>query len=132
VAAKKTTKPPTKAKDSTKPKRGRPEISLDINQAELFGYFRATYETMAEYMGCHIDTVRKAMQNEDSEFSKAYKKGFSGMKMKLSEAQVNTAINDHNPTLLVWLGKQYMGQKDNVQDSHDSQPEATDFEYTVI
>ena len=34
------------------------------------------------------------------------------MKMKLSEAQVKTAIEDRNPTLLVWLGKQYLGQKD--------------------
>ena len=42
------------------------------------------------------------------------------MKMKLSEAQVKTAIEEHNPTLLVWLGKQYLGQKD-IPDSETSQ-----------
>ena len=99
---------------ATKPKNktGRPRIELDPKQAKIFGYFRATYDTMAEQIGCHVDTIRAAMQDENSEFSKAYKKGFSGMKMKLSEAQVKTAIEDRNPTLLVWLGKQYLGQKD--------------------
>ena len=91
---------------------GRPRIELDPKQAKIFGYFRATYDTMAEQIGCHVDTIRAAMQDENSEFSKAYKNGFSSMKMKLSEAQVKTAIEEHNPTLLVWLGKQYLEQKD--------------------
>jgi len=100
------------AKDKPKKPVGRPRIELDPKQAKIFGYFRATYDTMAEQIGCHVDTIRAAMQDNKSEFSKAYKNGFSSMKMKLSEAQVKTAIEEHNPTLLVWLGKQYLGQKD--------------------
>ena len=106
---------------------GRPRIELDPKQAKIFGYFRATYDTMAEQIGCHVDTIRAAMQDEDSEFSKAYKKGFSSMKMKLSEAQVKTAIEDRNPTLLVWLGKQYLDQKDNPMPDED-----VNKNYTVI
>ena len=106
---------------------GRPRIELDPKQAKIFGYFRATYDTMAEQIGCHVDTIRAAMQDEDSEFSKAYKKGFSSMKMKLSEAQVKTAIDEHNPTLLVWLGKQYLNQKDNPMPDED-----VNKNYTVI
>jgi len=106
---------------------GRPRIELDPKQAKIFGYFRATYDTMAEQIGCHVDTIRAAMQDEDSEFSKAYKKGFSSMKMKLSEAQVKTAIEEHNSTLLVWLGKQYLDQKDNPMPDED-----VNKNYTVI
>ena len=106
---------------------GRPRIELDPKQAKIFGYFRATYDTMAEQIGCHVDTIRAAMQDEDSEFSKEYKKGFSGMKMKLSEAQVKTAIEDRNPTLLVWLGKQYLNQKDSPMPDED-----VNKNYTVI
>ena len=102
----------TTKKDKTKKPVGRPRIELDPKQAKIFGYFRATYDTMAEQIGCSVDTIRAAMQDDKSEFSKEYKKGFSGMKMKLSEAQVKSAIEDRNPTLLVWLGKQYLGQKD--------------------
>ncbi|MFA4959756.1 MAG: hypothetical protein WC535_07705 [Candidatus Cloacimonas sp.] len=106
---------------------GRPRIELDPKQAKIFGYFRATYDTMAEQIGCHVDTIRAAMQDENSEFSKAYKNGFSSMKMKLSEAQVKTAIEEHNPTLLVWLGKQYLNQKDNPMPDEDANKN-----YTVI
>jgi hypothetical protein len=106
---------------------GRPRIKLDPKQAKIFGYFRATYDTMAEQIGCHVDTIRAAMQDDKSEFSKAYKKGFSSMKMKLSEAQVKTAIEEHNPTLLVWLGKQYLDQKDNPMPDED-----VNKNYTVI
>lgn len=106
---------------------GRPRIELDPKQAKIFGYFRATYDTMAEQIGCHVDTIRAAMQDEDSEFSKEYKKGFSGMKMKLSEAQIKTAIEDRNPTLLVWLGKQYLNQKDSPMPDED-----VNKNYTVI
>ena len=106
---------------------GRPRIELDPEQAKIFGYFRATYDTMAEQIGCHVDTIRAAMQDENSEFSKAYKKGFSSMKMKLSEAQVKTATDEHNPTLLVWLGKQYLDQKDNPMPDED-----VNKNYTVI
>ena len=106
---------------------GIPRIELDPKQAKIFGYFRATYDTMAEQIGCHVDTIRAAMQDEDSEFSKEYKKGFSGMKMKLSEAQVKTAIEDRNPTLLVWLGKQYLNQKDSPMPDED-----VNKNYTVI
>ena len=106
---------------------GRPRIELDPKQAKIFGYFRATYDTMAEQIGCHVDTIRAAMQDDKSEFSKEYKKGFSGMKMKLSEAQVKTAIEDRNPTLLVWLGKQYLNQKDSPMPDED-----VNKNYTVI
>ena len=114
-------------KDKPKKPIGRPRIELDPKQAKIFGYFRATYDTMAEQIGCHVDTIRAAMQDENSEFSKAYKNGFSSMKMKLSEAQVKTAIDEHNPTHLVWLGKQYLNQKDNPMPDEDANKN-----YTVI
>ena len=116
-----------KAQDQPKKPVGRPRIELDPKQAKIFGYFRATYDTMAEQIGCHVDTIRAAMQDDKSEFSKEYKKGFSGMKMKLSEAQVKTAIEDRNPTLLVWLGKQYLNQKDSPMPDED-----VNKNYTVI
>jgi len=115
------------AQDKPKKPTGRPRIELDPKQAKIFGYFRATYDTMAEQIGCHVDTIRAAMQDDKSEFSKEYKKGFSGMKMKLSEAQVKTAIEDRNPTLLVWLGKQYLNQKENPMPDED-----VNKNYTVI
>mgnify|MGYP006923495734 CR=1 FL=1 len=127
LACRGTNKMATTKRGKAKKPVGRPRIELDPKQAKIFGYFRATYDTMAEQIGCHVDTIRAAMQDENSEFSKAYKNGFSSMKMKLSEAQVKTAIEEHNPTLLVWLGKQYLDQKDNPMPDED-----VNKNYTVI
>ena len=114
----------TKAQDKPKKPVGRPRIELDPKQAKIFGYFRATYQTMAEQIGCSHDTIQREMDRENSDFASEYKKGFAAMKMKLSEAQVKTAIDEHNPTLLVWLGKQYLGQKD-VPDSGNENKDIT-------
>ena len=91
---------------------GRPKIILEPKQGLIYGYFKATHETMAILEGCSTDTIRRAMQDENSEFCIAYKKGYAGMRMKLSEAQLKTAM-DGNSTLLIWLGKQYLGQSDD-------------------
>jgi len=122
---------PTKAQPQPKPV-GRPRIELTAEQGNIFGYFRATYETMAEFCGCSHDTIQREMNKPDSVFASAYKKAFAGMKMKLSEAQIKTAIDDRNPTLLVWLGKQYLGQKDSPDQSNDTHPEVVDFDFEVV
>lgn len=103
-----------------KKKVGRPKIKLDSKQGELFGYIKATYDTMAEYLGVSIDTIRARMR-EDCEFSKSYKRGFGGLKMKLSEAQIQTALKG-NATMQIWLGKQYLGQTDGNVTTAEEKP----------
>ena len=87
---------------------------FDLDAVKLFGQFRATHETMAEYFGCSVRTIEREMSNEDSKYCRAYKKARSNLKMKLSEAQVHEALNG-NATMLVWLGKQHLGQKDKQE-----------------
>ena len=101
---------------------GRPKIQLDISKAEIFGQFRATYDTIADYFGCSYDTVRRTMQDETSEFCKAYKKGYANTKMRLSEIQVKKAL-EGNITMLIWLGKQHLGQSDKTEIDHTSKGE---------
>jgi hypothetical protein len=105
--------------------RGRPEIELDAKQAEAFGACRATQETMAAIYGCHVDTIKRRMQDEDSEFCRAYKRGFSRTKMRISEAQINYALMG-NASLLIWLGKQHLGQTDNPAPEDESDFELID------
>jgi hypothetical protein len=101
-------------------KGGRPKAleNVDLDQVKLMGYFKATYETMAEYFQVSTRTIDRYMEYDHdkpetmTEFCRAYKNGLSNMKMKLSEAQLNTAIKDRNATMLIWLGKQHLGQRD--------------------
>jgi len=47
-------------------------------------------------------------------------KARAGMKRRLRAVQIATALGG-NATLLIWLGKQYLGQSDNPSNSDDQQ-----------
>jgi len=101
-------------------KGGRPSLEdklteKDYEKVEIMGKFRASHETMASEFDVEVQTIEDLMSRDrkpQSKFSRVYKRGLAQMRMKLSEAQVHTAINDKNPTLLVWLGKQHLDQSD--------------------
>ena len=104
----------TAAKRVPKPEgRSAPPFVFDPNQVSIFGMYAATYETMAEFFGVSIDTIRRRMQDEGSDFCKAYKKGKGQALMKLREAQLQKALSGDS-TMLIWLGKQLLGQTDKV------------------
>jgi len=102
-----------------KKKTGRPPIDFDLAQVEAFGYCKAVYDTMAHYFGCSVETIKNRMEDTDSAFYLAYKKGNSRLKIALSEAQIQLALSG-NATLLIWLGKQYLGQADSPTQEDDS------------
>ena len=125
-----TGKPKPKPKTVKTGKVGRPKIEFNAELGKLFGYFKATYATIAEHMGCSYDTVIRQMNDPDSEFASEYKKGFASLKMKLSEAQIQTALAG-NATLLIFLGKQYLGQSDNPNDA-PKRHEIVGFEFVEV
>ncbi len=94
-------------------KRGRPKKTFNMKEVENMGYFHASYETMACLLGCSEDLIRARMRDTKSNFYKAYKKGYNSMRMKLSEAQLWSAIEGKNITMQIWLGKNYLGQVEN-------------------
>jgi hypothetical protein len=94
-----------------KTKAGRPKLEFDLKQVELMGYFKATYDTMASYLECSIETIKRNMA-ENEQFCASYKKGNSRLKLKLSESQIKLAVDKLNPTMLIWLGKQYLDQRE--------------------
>jgi hypothetical protein len=53
-------------------------------------------------------------------FSVELLKGREALKQSLRRAQLTVALNG-NPTMLIWLGKQYLGQSENVLDSSENQ-----------
>lgn len=97
---------------------GRPPEEFDLEQVELFGRFKATYETMADWFDVSTRTIERLMSPSNPEmtdFCRHYKKGNSDLKLRLSEAQIHNAIVEGNATLQVWLGKQYLNQKDKQE-----------------
>lgn len=63
---------------------------------------------IADWFGIDGNTLRY-------NFSAELTKGRVALNMSLRRAQINTALSG-NPTMLVWLGKQYLGQSDSPID----------------
>jgi hypothetical protein len=84
-------------------------------QVEIFGRLCATQEEMADYFDCSLSTIEKYMTQKDpeniSEFLRVYKRQEAEAKTSLRRMQMKKAIGGDN-TLLIWLGKQLLGQRD--------------------
>lgn len=98
--------------------KGAPHFVFDPKQVMVFGMYAATYETMAEFFGVSIDTIARRMKDEKSDFCMAYKKGRGQSLMKLREAQLQKALSGDS-TMLIWLGKQLLGQTDHIENKVD-------------
>ena len=86
-------------------------------QVEIFGRLCATQEEMADYFDCSLSTIEKYMTQKDpenvTEFLRVYKKNEAEAKTSLRRVQMSRALNGEN-VLLIWLGKQLLGQSDKA------------------
>ena len=73
-----------------------------------------TDREIAEWFIIKEDTLRY-------NFAEYLTKGRAGMKRRLRAVQLSTALAG-NATLLIWLGKQYLGQTDNPYSTADNDP----------
>jgi hypothetical protein len=95
-----------------KPEDGRPKIVFDLKAVQALGAIQCTYEEMAAVLNCSPDTITNRMK-EDLAFSDAYKKGVESGKMSIKKKQYNMSEGG-NVTMLIWWGKQHLGQTDKV------------------
>lgn len=84
---------------------GRPKIKLDYELIEKLASIMCTQEEIATFVGCSVDTLQR-----DETFCGIYKKGIDSGKMSLRRKQWKLA--DKSPAMAIFLGKQYLGQKD--------------------
>jgi len=89
---------------------GRPRLTFDLKLVEDLGKIQSTQAELAAVLGCSLDTVKDRLKN-DPEFSAAYEKGLENGKSSLRRIQWKSALAG-NTTMQIWLGKQYLGQRD--------------------
>ena len=101
----KTTKKPTKRKKSV----GRPK-KYDIDTDTLFklAKYNLTNIEIADIYGCDEALLRK-------NYSEFLTKGRGELKKRLRQAQYEVAVDDKNVTMLIWLGKQILGQTEKAE-----------------
>lgn len=83
---------------------GRPKKEIDEKLLEQLASIQCSLAEMASIMDCHPDTLR-------DNFSTVIDKGRESGKMSLRRKQFSVALSG-NVTMLIWLGKQYLGQDD--------------------
>ena len=90
-------------------KRGRKPIDIDYDMAEKYSSIMCTQSEIASLLG-----VSLSLLEHDPEFLRIHKKGMESGRASLRRMQYLNA-NKGNATMQIWLGKQYLGQKDKQE-----------------
>ena len=95
------------AKKAAKLKTGRPSSEIDARRGENLASIGCTLKEIAAACNCHQDTLL-------NRFSEVMDKGRENGKTRLRKKQIELALAG-NVTLLIWLGKQMLGQAEKVE-----------------
>jgi hypothetical protein len=101
---------------------GRPHFNIDWDKVDSMCAIQCTGEEIAGVLGCDYDTLSGAIWREkELSFSEYFEQKRSNGKMSLRRKQYSTAM-EGNPTLLIWLGKNWLGQTDKMETAISSLP----------
>jgi len=86
---------------------GRNNIPVPPDEVELMAKIGCTDSEIADHFNIKDDTLRR-------NFADNITKGRSELKQRLRKAQLKVAF-EGNPTMLIWLGKNILGQQESPQ-----------------
>ena len=93
---------------------GRPVIEIDYSLFESLCEIQCTLPEIAGVLKVSEDTVERRVKEKYGEtFAETYKKLSAPGLMSLRRHQFRMA--ETNPTMAIWLGKQYLGQSDKTE-----------------
>lgn len=96
--------------------RPRKEIKQDVFE-KLCALF-CTEEEIADFFECTIDTINNWCKKTYGEtFSDVYRKKKVGGKISLRRSQIRLA--EKSAAMAIFLGKNYLGQKDDYTDTNE-------------
>tara|TARA_R100000655_G_scaffold4394_1_gene14089 strand:- start:1013 stop:1327 length:315 start_codon:yes stop_codon:yes gene_type:complete len=83
------------------------KYDIDTEQVEYLASIGCTNIEIADMYGCSSDLLEKS-------YSEFITKGKASLKKRLRKAQLDAALSG-NSTMLIWLGKQMLGQVDKTE-----------------
>ena len=97
---------------------GRPRKKIDKAEFEKLCSLQCTLAEFCAWFDCEDDTLNKwCKENYDGmTFSEVFaiKRGIGKISLRRHQFQ----LAEKNPTMAIWLGKQFLGQKDEVAIDH--------------
>jgi hypothetical protein len=100
---------------SKEKKVGRPKLDIDGEQVTRLARLHCTMQEMADFFGCHRETLRE-------NFSSQIDKGRAEGNISLRRKQWQMAVEKGNVVMLIWLGKQMLGQRNEIIESDSNTP----------
>ena len=92
----------------------RPRTQIDKDQFEKLCSIQCTLSEIAGYFNCCEDTIENWCKRTYKEgFSDIYAKKRGIGKISLRRSQFRMA--ETNPSMAIWLGKQYLGQRETQE-----------------
>ena len=98
------------------------KYDIDTNQVAKLASYSCTNIEIADFFGCSPDLLEKS-------YSKHLKQGRVQVKIRLRKAQITRALgdvdkegkslNNGSVPMLIWLGKQMLGQTENPIGTED-------------
>lgn len=99
-------------------------VDIDMKVVEGMASIGGTNVEIAEYLGVSEAVIRKRCKAE-------LLKARANLRLRLRKAQINKALAG-NPTMLIWLGKQMLGQADKQEIAVGDLSTKTDEELAAI
>lgn len=96
-------------------KGGRPRKEIDAKLVEQLASIQCTDLEIAAICGVSHDTLLRR-KNDDPEFLEMLEQGRAKGRVSLRRMQWKAATTG-NPTMLIWLGKQLLGQRDKAEEA---------------
>jgi hypothetical protein len=93
-----------------------PTWKPNLEEVEKICRLNPTDVEIAAYFGVSQKTIQRNKKNK--KFADAMERGFAHMRMSLKRKQLELALSG-NTTMCIWLGKQYLGQTDKVEQQVD-------------
>ena len=109
------------------------KIELNLEQLKAMVRIQCTQEECAAVLGMSADTLdRRLKELEYAGFAEFYKKYSHEGLASLRRAQWKAAVEQNNPTMLVWMGKQMLGQQDKASMEHSGKLAFEGIERVII
>ena len=83
----------------------RPKKEIDEKQVATLAKIGCTYAEIAAVVECDASTLTRR-------FAQVIKSGHEARNASVRRAQYDVGVNKKNPTMLIWLGKQHLGQRE--------------------
>jgi hypothetical protein len=100
------------------PGAGRKPKTFDWPEVGRMCKIQCTHEEIASILGTTKDTLYDACKRDlKVDFSTYYRQKADGGKKCLRRRQWSEAVDDGNVTMMIWLGKQHLGQSDKLEAS---------------